>query len=182
MPIKNTPEHYGTITKTFHWLISVMVLTMLAVGTTMVNMDDSSFKFTLYRYHKSFGILVLGLMTLRFLWRTQNVAPNLPNTMPRWQQIAARVSHYCLYLVLLVMPVSGLIMSAAGGYPSKFFGLFTFPVPIGEDKALSHLAGTTHLVVAYTIGALLLMHIGAALKHHLIDKDNILKRMLPFGK
>lgn len=178
MPIKNNLEQYGSITRLFHWTIAILVIGMITLGVVMGNIDDKAIRGELYSIHKSFGLLILGLMILRLLWRLNNPTPLLPNHLPSWQKLAAHANHWLLYITLICMPISGLIMSTAAGYPPKFFNLFTVALPIAKNKALSSIAGDIHEILAWVISALIVIHLLGALKHHFIHKDNVLKRML----
>ena len=179
MPIINTTQTYGSISKLFHWLIVLLVIAMIIIGFTMGHIDDKMFRREVYALHKSFGLTILGLMLLRLLWRLINKRPELPTHIPKWQQKAANASHWLMYALLLAMPMSGLVMSTAAGHPPKFFNLFIVSLPIEKSKLIASSASTVHTVIAWCIIATVSTHILAALKHHFIDRDTVLMRMLP---
>jgi cytochrome b561 len=129
--------------------------------------------------HKSFGITILGLALLRLVWRWLNRVPAEPLDIPRWQRIAARVSHIGLYVLLLITPLAGWLMSSARNFPVSWFGLVTLPDFIAPNRPAYELLHDIHELLAQTLFWLALLHIAAALKHHFIDKDNVLRRMLP---
>lgn len=179
MPITNTQDSYGSVTKFFHWSIAALIILMIILGFIMTSIERGPLRSELLMIHKSTGLLLLVLIVLRICWRLVNKTPALPSHIPRWQQIVAHASHGLLYLVLLAMPISGLIYSTAAGYPPTFYNLFLVQLPIAKNKALATFAGDTHEVLAWTLVALISIHILAALKHHFIDKSDILKRMAP---
>ena len=179
MPIRNTQESWGSLTRVFHWLIALLVLIMLLLGASMEEFAKPT-RSILMQIHKSIGLTVFLLMILRLCWRLINPTPHLPLTTPRWQKRAARGSHALLYFALIFMPLSGWIMSTAGGHTTRFWWLFVIKASwIPESKTLSHFASDIHLLLAWTITGLLIIHIGAALKHHFVDKDGVINRMMP---
>jgi cytochrome b561 len=126
------------------------------------------------------GLTVLSLVILRILWALTSIKPGLPEIMKPWERYSERYLHFTLYLLLLIMPLSGWLMSTAAGYAPSFFGLFSIPMPrISHNENLAGFAGEIHYKVAWLLILLVSIHILAAFKHHFIDKDNILKRMWP---
>lgn len=175
---KNTKNQFGSITKILHWSIFVLVTAMLLCGFFMEDLPESMQSMA-YTGHKSTGILILGLMTLRLVWRCMNRMPALP-AMPMIEVITARLVQVLLYVCLFVMPMTGWIASTAEGRIPAFYGLITMPFPgIGPNKALAHLCNTMHKTGAFVLLFLLALHIVGALKHHFIDKDDVLIRMMP---
>lgn len=176
--LKNTQENYGSLSKLFHWTIFVLVTLMLLCGFFMEDMPES-IQGTVYMCHKSTGILILGLMILRIFWRLVNITPELPEKTPVLEKMFARLVQILLYLSLLMMPVSGWILSTAAGKTPVFYGLITMPFPgVEVNKKLAHMAGNFHEILAYTLLILIGLHIAGALKHHFIDRDKVLKRMM----
>ncbi len=178
MQIRNTQQTYGVIAKCLHWLVALLIIALLIVGTSINYISTDAIKFNVINIHKSFGLLVLALVIIRIVWRFSNKTPELPLTTPRWQRRAARLSHMLIYIAILLMPISGIIMSTAAGYPPRFFGLFTLQLPIAVNKVTAQWFNQAHEILAWIILALVCIHILAALKHHFIDRDNVLKRML----
>jgi cytochrome b561 len=178
---KNTRARFGWVAKILHWLIAVIIIGLLTVGIIMTDMPAPQ-KFELYGLHKATGIVVLALVILRILWRAINVQPRLPADLPRWQKMASFTSHLLLYLLMLLMPLSGWLMSSAGGYPVTLYGLYTMPNLVGKDADLGKLGHELHEIGMIMLIVLIVVHVAAALQHHFIRKDNVLKRMLPFGK
>ena len=175
--LKNTRQKYGFVAKFFHWVIALMIISLLAVGLYMTGLKFSPEKFELYDLHKATGIVVLFLAVLRVFWRFKNIQPD-PVIMPKLQELGAKVGHVLLYVAMFVMPLSGWAMSSSAGYPVSVFGLWTMPPLVGKDKAFSELMSEIHEFSGYALIALIVVHAAAALHHHFIVKDETLKRML----
>jgi cytochrome b561 len=176
-------ESWGLGIRLFHWTSAVLVLAQWVLGRYMTSLgpDALSEKFLLYQRHKSLGFVIFALTLLRLVWRSSEPArPAHPPTMPAWQRRAATVSHALLYLFLLVMPVTGFLAAAASplGIPTVLFGVIPIPHPIGPDARLEALLLAAHRIQGWLFAALLVVHIAAALKHHLIDRDRVLVRMM----
>jgi len=175
--LKNTENTYGSVSKGLHWIIFLLVLMMLIIGFIMDDLPEK-FQGAAYMLHKSTGLLILALMIFRFIWRQINIVPSLSN-MPTWQKILAQLVHQLFYVVLIIIPLTGWILSTASGHPPTFYDIVTLPFPgIPLDHALAEQLGTVHTFLAYALLTLLGGHILASLKHHYIDKDDILKRMV----
>jgi cytochrome b561 len=175
MRIKNDEYHYGLVAIIFHWLIAILIIGLLSVGLYMINLPIGIQKLKLYGWHKEFGILVLGLVILRVMWRLTNATPVL--NLPWYERIGARLAHFALYILMLAMPLSGWLMSSAAGLSPSFFGLFTLPNLVAPNEELRELFAWAHEWLAYGLIAIIVVHTLAALKHHFIDKDDILRRM-----
>ncbi len=179
MALKNTSDSFGWLAKTFHWLIGLAIITLWIVGTLMIDMENNPTKFTIYGIHKATGIVVLTLAVLAFTWRTVNAKPDLPETIPNWQKHAASLIKYALYGCMLLMPLSGWAMSSAAGYPVSIYGLFEIPALVEKDEAAKDLYKYLHGLLGNITLLLVTLHVAAALKHHFINKDGVLRRMLP---
>jgi len=177
MQIKNSKDQFGAIAIFFHWLMAILVITMLAVGLYMVDLPANSEKNTIYGLHKATGLLILTLVILRILWRFANTTPAL--LIPALEKIAARTVHWALYGFMFAMPITGWLLSSAAGYPPSFFGLFEVPVLMAPNPEWLPVFATMHKWIAYGLIATIILHTAAALKHHFIDKDTIMRRMLP---
>lgn len=178
MQIKNTLNRYGIIAILLHWLIAILMMTMLALGLYMTSLTFSAQKLKLYGWHKEVGILILMLVILRIIWRLTNILPDLPITIPQWQKLAARATHLAFYSFMFVLPISGWLISSTAGLPVSFFGLFVLPNPMPANQNLHYLFKEMHEWLAYGLIAAICLHVAAALKHHFIDKDDILRRIL----
>lgn len=182
MQWRNGEDSYGSPAKFFHWLIFLLIATLLAVGFLMTDMANTPDKFFVYGLHKSIGVVVLSLAILRLCWKLNNITPRLPNTMRAIEKLGAHGMHWLLYALMLAMPLSGWLMSSASGFPVSVFGLFTLPDLVPPDKELKVFFKDAHELIAYLIIFCVLMHALAALLHHYRHKDNVLLRMLPFYK
>ena len=175
--LTNTASTYGSVSKFLHWLIFLLVTGMLIFGFFL---DDipKDYQGMAYSWHKGTGLTILGLMIIRIVWALINTKPSPVAFTPMWQVFLERLVHWCLYLLLLVMPLAGWIGSVAAGHVPSIAG-FAFNLPIAKNKELADLAFSTHNNVALIIIALVSLHVLAALYHHFIKKDNVLMRMWP---
>lgn len=176
--LHNSQRRYGLVAIVLHWLIGCLVIVMLAVGFFMEDIGSN----LVYQLHKSTGLLILTLTLIRLGWRLANPVPDLPATLTKtWERIAARGIHIGFYALLLVLPLSGWVMASAGEYPTIFYGLFEVPrLPVAGDlRQIGSTARDIHELVAWTTIGLLALHVGAAIRHHLVLKDDTLLRMLP---
>ncbi len=182
MSFKNTPETYGSIARFFHWSVALIIIFMLALGLYMEGLDISPAKLSLYGLHKSFGTLVLGLAVLRIVWKLANPSPHHLATHKPIEIKLAKFIHVCLYLAMFGMPLSGWLMTSAMDYPHTFFRLFDMPdIYPGKNEQLGKLMGEAHELCAFALIGAVLLHFAGALKHHVVDKDSTLRRMLGAG-
>ncbi len=175
---------YTRTAKILHWLIALAILFMLALGWSFGFLPKGETKFALLQLHKSIGITILALSVFRLVWRLLHRAPPLPAAMPRWEQMAAHIGHFLLYVAMIGMPLSGWVVVSSGGHniPTILYGLITLPnLPVAADnkQAVNNLAFNAHSWGAYIMAALVAGHAAAALKHHFISRDDILLRMAP---
>ena len=177
--LKNTINRYGLIAITFHWIMAIIIIGLLIIGLLMVPLPIGLKKLKWYGWHKEFGILILMLLAFRLAWVVYNINPRLPDALPWWQKWAAHTVHYAFYGLMFILPVTGWMISSSAGLPVSFFGLFTLPDLVVPNEANRLLLTEIHKWLSYALIAALLGHIGAALQHHFINKDDILRRMLP---
>jgi len=170
--------HYTTTAKALHWSIAVLILGLLGLGFYMTGLPLSPRKLQLYSWHKWAGVSVFLLAVVRLAWRATHRPPALPQHMGPLERLAAHAGHHLLYVLMFAIPLSGWLMSSAKGFQTVWFGVLPLPDLLGKDKALGDLLQTVHMGLNFTLVAVLLAHVGAALKHHLIDKDDVLTRML----
>lgn len=175
--LKNTEDSYGTITKVFHWLLFVMLSFSIIAGNFLASMPKGAEKLQAAGMHKSFGAILLTLILLRFVWRLINVTPKDPKGTTAMQAFMGNAMHWALYALMFAQPLSGIIMSQAGGHAVSFFGLFDFPMFLDKDPALAKFALGVHGTVWILLVLAVVGHVGAALHHHFIKKDEVLKRM-----
>ena len=162
-----------------HWLIALMILISFSVGLYMVDLPLSPAKLKIYSWHKWAGVTIFMLVVLRCSWRLFHSPPALPESMPRWQIRVAEVTHYLLYALMFAIPLSGWLMSSAKGFQTVYFGVLPIPDLLGKNKELGETLTTVHVWLNYLMITTVAVHAAAALKHHFIDRDDILKRMLP---
>jgi cytochrome b561 len=179
----DTQNQLSSITRALHWLIALIIITMLAVGFYMATFEVWS----LFPIHKAFGVLALLIILPRIAWRLRNGWPTPVQNYPTWEHKLALATHWILILGTLIMPISGFILSGAGGHGVDVFGLVI--VPTNPDPANPHdvipfnntmadIGSATHEIVGYIMVITIVLHIAGALKHHIIDKDRTLLRML----
>ena len=175
-------DHYTGVAVVLHWLLALLILGSFVVGTYMVELDLSPWKLKVYSWHKWSGVTIFLLVALRLAWRVTHRPPGLPATMPEWQRHAAAISHALLYLLMFAVPVSGWLMSSAAGFPVVYFGVFQLPDLVAKNKELFELMKSVHYVLNKALLVLVLLHVVAALKHHFVDRDDVLRRMVPLLK
>lgn len=173
---------YHSFAIALHWIVALLVFAQIALGWWMQEIPRSppGLRAGWYNVHKSIGLTIGMLMLLRLGWRLRHPAPPLPPSMPRWQAQAARASHFLLYACLIVQPLWGYLGSSFTPYPIKYFGV-TLPHWGWDSPALKNLFSALHLGTAYLLMTVLALHVAAALKHLLIDRDEIFHRMWPWG-
>ncbi len=172
-------EQYSSGSKFLHWLIALIVIIMPCLSFFIGDLPEKyvGIAFTL---HKSFGICVLVLMLIRIIWISYTGKPSLPATVAVWERLFSRFVQYSLYIFVILMPLSGWIMSTASKYDFNFFTLFQLPMPgIERDQHIAELMQQVHNKIAWIIIVLLTLHIAGAFKHYFIDKDEVMGRMLP---
>jgi len=176
------PKRYSTVAQIFHWIIAALIVTQFALAWTAEDLPLGMHKLALYARHKSFGMTILILAILRLLWRLKNPPPPLPDGMTPVERLLARATHIAFYVLLFAMPLTGWMMSSAKNYSVSWFGLFTWPNLIGTNEHAFDLLRSTHDWLSDALLAIAVLHILAALKHHFWNKDDVLRRMLPFTK
>ena len=179
-----SPYVITTYTKTaitFHWLMAALLAANFALGLTMSDMALSPQKLQFVSWHKWTGITLLGLVTLRFLWRAFANRPVLL-PMAAWQRRLAKLTHFLMYVLLFAIPISGWLMSSAGGFTVTYLGLFPLPDLVAKDKQLFELLKEVHEVLNFTLLGLVILHVLAVLKHQFIDRGATLARMIPWLK
>jgi len=171
--------HYTPVAKALHWLIALLLFGLLALGFYMQDLPLSPQKLQLYAWHKWAGVTVFLLVLVRLAWRVTHRPPPLPEHMPRVMQLAAHAGHVLLYALMIAIPLSGWLMSSAKGFQTVWFGVLPIPDLLDKNRELGDLLQTVHLSLNLFFVVVLIGHIGAALKHHFIDRDDVLTRMLP---
>ena len=194
MALRNSATGWGWLARLLHWSMAVVILGLLVMGfyiaeiLTDKDSDTVMLKFDLVQDHKSWGFVAFALACVRIIWRLVNRAPDLPDSMGRFERLLAHMGHYGLYVCMFLMPVSGWLMASASPYTNpdayiriknKVFGLFELPDPFeyGTEE-LTAVFANIHAFAAIGLVVLLLGHVAAALKHHFVNRDTVLTRML----
>jgi cytochrome b561 len=181
MPNAKAASRYSAVAQTFHWVIAALVIVQFFLANQYHNAPLAK-KIAPIATHKSVGMTILMLAIMRLVWRLFNPPPGLPQGMSRLEQIGAKFTHFAFYFLLFAMPLSGWLMSSAKNYSVSYFGLFTWPDLVKPNEQAFDLLKETHETLSTVLLVLAILHVLAALKHHFWNKDDVLKRMLPFTK
>jgi cytochrome b561 len=176
-----TRTRYSATAIALHWLTAGLIVTGFTLGLSMVGLPFGRQKLQWYAWHKWVGITVWLITCGRLAWRWTHPAPPM-EPMPRWQRDAAAVSHAFLYGLLLVIPISGWLYSSAAGVQVVYLGLVPLPDLVSKDRPLADALRTVHVTLNFTLLTLVCIHSAAALKHHFVDRDAVLTRMLPWSR
>lgn len=179
MSWKNTAQRWGGVSQGLHWLLAALILLQGILGLVMVGMVNSPDKIRLYALHKSIGLTIFALAVLRLGWRLYAGTPAPVPGLSRWQRSGARLSHCTLYALLFAIPLSGWLFNSAAGFPLQWFALFNLPPITAVDPGMREIAGAVHAWLFWVLVAVTLVHVAAALHHHLFLGDATLARMLP---
>ncbi|MEM6420971.1 MAG: cytochrome b [Pseudomonadota bacterium] len=185
MTLMNTSEGWGAVHRAIHWVAAAVILFQLALGFYMVNfITDLFVRFDYTQTHKSWGFIAFALVVFRLFWRRINPRP-APVRMARWQHRASEGAHLALYVLMVALPVSGWLMASASplqdqyGIQNMVFNWFELPDPfVPGTSGLEKTLKAVHLYCAFAMTAILGVHVLAALKHHYIDRDGLLQRMI----
>ena len=178
-----TSSRYSGLAMLLHWVLGVAILGSFALGVYMHELPVSPTRLKLYSWHKWAGVTILALSVLRLVWRLVRRPPPLPaaidRAMPPWQRAAHHGTHHLMYLLFFVVPLAGWAYSSAAGFPVVWFGVLPLPDFVPKNEALAELIKPVHAVSAFALIGLVILHVGAALKHQFIDRDKLISRMLP---
>lgn len=177
MALKNTSTEFGWLAKALHWLIAIGIFYLIYLGLSQSDMERGPARLAIRSTHASWALLVLTLMTVRLIWRVSNPTPAHPDGAPIWQGLLATVVHWAIYLTVFVQLSAGAMTVATGGRGIPFFGLFTIPLPVEQSEDAHHFWEDVHKNAWKLLAALLVVHILAALYHHFIAKNDVLRRM-----
>jgi cytochrome b561 len=173
------PTSYRAPAKVLHWITAVAVVTLLALGLWMTGLPIGLTKLEAYAWHKWIGLTVLVLTVGRIAWRWHAPPPPLPDTVTRWERRLAPLSHAALLVLLLALPITGWLMSSAGGVEVYWFGIVPMPNLVPRDPGLFERLRTTHHWLAWTLMAVLALHVAAVVRHDVLRRDGIFRRMWP---
>jgi cytochrome b561/polyisoprenoid-binding protein YceI len=182
MDISNNPKRWGTLTQLLHWTIVALIVTQFVLALSADDLPSGMRKLALLARHKSFGITILVLAAIRLAWRRLSPGPALPAGLKPWERVLAHVTHHGLYLLLFLTPLAGWAMSSAKNFHVSWFGWVQLPDLIGPSDAAFRFLDGTHSALAWSLGALAVLHALAALRHHFMLHDDVLRRMLPFTR
>ncbi len=191
LPYEEPVQRYNRTAMILHWLVAALLLVNVVYGLEAANADDAHVR-PLIDMHKSIGLTLLGLVLLRILWRLGHKPPPLPRAYPAYERKGAHLAHFLLYAVMLLLPLTGYIHDSAwklaASHPIELYGLVSFPrigfienLPAGPKEAMHSAFGAAHVWLGYALYALFAVHVAAVLKHHAIDHEAELSRMLPGG-
>ena len=177
--MQSAQQRYTGVAIALHWLIAAALLSTFLLGQYMTRLDLSPVKLKLYSYHKWIGVTIFLLVLVRLVWRVLHRPPAHSATMPVWQHKAAGLTHFLLYALTLCIPISGWLMSSASGFQVVYLGYFPIPDLLAKNKESAEQLKQLHESLNWTLLALVALHVAAAMKHHLVDRDDVLRRMLP---
>ena len=178
MKLRNSPHRFGLVANLLHWVIVAGIITQYFLAEAAEDNDASASALTGMGLHRSIGFTILVLAVARLAWRMFDAPPAWPNTMKPLARTLASTTHIAFYVLLFALPLSGWAVSSAEGDPLSMFGLFSFP-PLTFGEAMEDTFEEVHEILFNVLIALGLLHILAALKHQFIDRDGVLRRMLP---
>ena len=181
MSLRSNDRQWGSVAKFFHWVIALGILGNGLFGLLMDLAHSPMQKINWLALHKSIGLTVLALVLLRIAWRWADRRPP-DEPMPRWQRLAAQAAHGVLYVLIVLLPLSGWWFNSVTGKPLQWFKQFNLPALVAKNDALRDVAHGVHEYLFWFLLVVLVAHVGGALKHHVFDNDNVLRRMLPFGR
>ena len=171
---------YTRTAMVFHWLIAALIVGAFALGLIMTDIVGfSPTKLKYYSWHKWAGVTVLLLAALRLLWRLFHPVPEYPASMKSWEKSAAHHLHLLLYVLMFAVPISGYFYTLSAGVPVVYFGKIPLPVLIEADQTLKPILRSVHYWLTMGLAALVAAHVAAALKHAIISRDGVMRRMLP---
>ena len=173
---RNSDTGYGLTAKLFHWSIALLILVLLGFGTYLAEVKISIAQLYLYGWHKSLGLLTFTLILLRIFWRFRSPTPP-PLGEKNWQYSLAHYLHRFMYVLMVLMPLSGWIASSASGFPISFFGLFPLPLIAPESEQIETVGFEIHGLIGNLLLISIVLHLGGALQRHFVKKDATLKRM-----
>jgi len=179
MTFRNTTRAWGTLSKSLHWIIVLLILGQPLIAMYADSLSGPA-KIAPLALHKSLGITILALAIIRLVWRWLNPVPSTGELAP-WERVLARLSHVALYALLFAMPLTGWMMSSARNFPVSWFNLVQLPDLVRPARETYELMHDLHGALFVALISVALLHVAGALKHHLVDRNDVLKRMLPFG-
>jgi cytochrome b561 len=182
MSVRNTTRSWGSVSKALHWIIVLLIINQWVIGMRADALPLGLAKLQVLAWHKSFGITILGLAVVRLVWRCMNPVPDLAAETRPWERVLAKISHLLLYALIFALPLSGWLMSSAKNFPVSWFNLLQLPDLVAPNEALFEQLRSLHHTLFAVLVAVAAVHVAGALKHHFIDRNDVLRRMLPFSR
>jgi cytochrome b561 len=177
--LRNTDDSYGSLARSLHWLVAVLVFVQLGLGLYAAGLPFGLARLQWVSHHKSLGLAVLVLVLVRLAWRIADRPPPLPATMPRWQRAAASSTHRLLYAALIIAPLAGWLHASASGLSVSWFGWVQVPDLIAKRPEWADALKAVHRASVAVLGVLVALHVAGALQHALVARDGVVRRMLP---
>ena len=181
MSLRNSTRSWGSLSKALHWIVVLLIINQWVIGMRADSLPVGLAKLQVLAWHKSFGITILMLAVLRLVWRWMNPVPDLSAETRPWERVLARISHVLLYGLIFALPLTGWLMSSAKNFPVSWFSLFQLPDLVAPSEQLFRQMRSLHHTLFAVLVVVALLHVAGALKHHFIDRNDVLKRMLPFS-
>ena len=182
MSTATTRTTYTRTAIVLHWLMAVLIVSAVALGWYMADLKFSPTQVRLFNYHKWIGITILLLAAARLLWRLFHQPPPIPADVPRWQRLAAHGAHWALYVLFFLTPLAGWVYSSAAGFPVVWLGVVPLPDLVSPNKELAEVMEQRHALLAYTLAAIVVVHVIAAIKHGLDRPADYMQRMTSFER
>jgi cytochrome b561 len=182
MSFRNSTRTWGSLSKALHWIIVLLIINQWVIGMRADSLPVGLAKLQALAWHKSFGITILMLAVIRLAWRWMNPVPDLSAETRPWERVLARISHVLLYGLIFALPLTGWLMSSAKNFPVSWFSLFQLPDLVAPSEQLFRQMRSVHHLLFAALVLVAALHVAGALKHHFIDRNDVLKRMLPFGR
>lgn len=179
MNFRNTTRAWGTLSKSLHWIIVLLIVAQPLIANYADSLSGPA-KIAPLALHKSLGITVLALAIIRLVWRWLNPVPST-DELKTWERVLAKISHALLYALIFAMPLTGWMMSSARNFPVSWFNVVQLPDLVAPARGTYELMHDLHGALFSGLVLVALLHVAGALKHHFIDRNDVLKRMLPFG-
>lgn len=178
--VRNTAESYGILAQALHWLVAALVFAQLGLGLYAAALPTGIERLRWLSRHKSLGLALLALVLLRLGWRAASAPPALPASMPQWERGLALATHRLIYLLLVLAPLAGWMQASASGLSVNWFGLFVVPDLVPKSRSLAEIFKLAHLGCVTLLAAFVAGHVAAALRHALVLRDGVARRMMPW--
>ena len=175
----NTEERWGSVAIGLHWLVAgLILLVQVPAGLVMLQLDPGALQNALFNVHKNVGLVIFALALVRVGWRLANPVPRLPLDVPGWQVRVAQLTHFVLYALIFLLPISGFLYTAFGGFPVPLFMVYDLGQLIPTSKPQAEVWQAIHYWSQWALYAVVALHVAGALQHHLVHGDTVLRRML----